>query len=128
VKNGLLDSVWCAVSGGQVTIEGQTFDIQPFYIAKYLITHIQFQAFLTAKDGYEYDHWWQGLHKDGFKQAMMEQKQRYSNYPRDSISWYQAMAFSRWLNHRLQGQNFRPENTPEQVFMVSQNLEIRLPT
>ena len=128
IQNGVPDIVWCTVPAGQITIENKQFTIEPFYIAKCLVTYPQFQAFLDAEDGFNNDQWWQGLHKDGFKQSMSEQRQRYSNYPRDSVSWYQAMAFTHWLNYRLQGQAFSPENAPETSFVIGENLEIRLPT
>lgn len=127
VVDGVPDIVWCAIPAGQVAIEGKTFQVAPFYMAKYLITYPQFQAFLDSEDGFENDTWWQGLHQDGIKQPMKEQRQRYSNYPRDSVSWYQAMAFTRWLNHRLHGYAFHPENAPFHSIGINNGVEVRLP-
>jgi hypothetical protein len=122
------ETTWPYVPSGEITIENQNFTVQSLYIAKYLVTYRQFQVFLDANDGFNNDEWWQDLHKDGFKQAMNNQLAQYPNYPRDTVSWYQSMAFTRWLNHHLQGQQFSPENAPDRLFTVGDNLEIRLPT
>lgn len=100
-SDGLPDIVWCSVGGGEIEIEGQKFEINPFYIAKYHITYVQFQVFLEADDGFDLDRWWVGLDARYRKQPMVEQLNRYPSYPRDSISWYQAVAYSQWLAEKL---------------------------
>jgi formylglycine-generating enzyme required for sulfatase activity len=47
------------------------------------------------------------------------------NYPRDNISWYQSVAFSRWLNHRLHNWKFPVPNANPLV--IGENAEVRLP-
>ena len=90
---------WLPVSpGGEIEVEKQRFTVKPFYVAKYLITYPQFQAFLDAPDGFEDERWWQGFPKEYIKQAMSTAVAQYDNYPRDSVSWYQAVAFTRWLD------------------------------
>ena len=128
VVDGLPDIVWCVVPGGQITIADKNFTVQPFYMAQYLITYEQFQVFLDAPAGFDNDEWWQELHQDGFKQSMNDARQQYANYPRDNVSWYQAVAFTRWLNYQLQGQSFSLINQPDHRFTIGTNLEIRLPT
>jgi len=86
--------------GGQIEIEGSSFTIKPFCAAKYLITYAQFQAFLDAPDGFEDARWWQDFPEEYIKQAMSSAVAQYDNYPRDSVSWYQAVAFSRWLDEK----------------------------
>ncbi len=48
--DGLPDISWCEVPGGEITLKGNagTFRVEPFYIARYTITCIQFQAFLVV--------------------------------------------------------------------------------
>lgn len=128
VKDDLPDIAWCRVYGGQITIEDRLFNLQPFYIAKYPITYSQFQTFLESADGFDRDEWWHSLTEKFRKQEITKQRQLYSNFPRDSVSWYQAVAFTRWLNHRFSGKKFMPENASDKSFIVGQNLEIRLPT
>lgn len=108
--DGLPDIEWCAVPGGRVEIMGQTFNVQPFYIAKYLITNVQFQAFIDAPNGYRNDSWWKGLAEEYRKQKLAEPTTKFSSYPRNNISWYQTVAFCRWLNAKLP-----PEAWPEQA-------------
>ncbi len=109
-ERGLPQIDWLPVlQGGQMEIEGKSFTVRPFYVAKYLVTYSQFQAFLDAPDDFADLRWWQGFPEKYIKQAMSTAVAQYDNYPRDSVSWYQAVAFSRWLDakyreHSLFGQ------------------------
>jgi formylglycine-generating enzyme required for sulfatase activity len=138
---------WLPVTpGGEIGIEGKRYPVQPFYVARYLITYRQFQAFLDAPDGFEDEQWWRGFPEDYIRQEMVAAVAQYDNYPRDSISWYQSVAFSRWMNHRYQGMAL-PNPVVGTPFLVSEtaadaqkrvptsddwiigeNAEIRLPT
>ncbi|MCA0453427.1 MAG: SUMF1/EgtB/PvdO family nonheme iron enzyme [Chloroflexi bacterium] len=106
------DMIWCEIPTGSYTIGGepnankplsqQTINVhQPFALSKYPITLAQFQTFLDAADGFTNDLWWQGLTQEYRKQPMAEQRFKYDNAPRDSVSWYQAVAFCRWLTTKL---------------------------
>lgn len=100
-EHGLPQIDWLSVApGGTIEIEGQSFMVQPFYVAKYLITYAQFQTFLDAPDGFANAIWWQGFPADYVRQERQAATQQYHNYPRDNVSWYQAVAFSRWLDTR----------------------------
>lgn len=65
-----------------------------FYISRYPITYQQFQAFI-ADGGYENEEWWEGL--AWREPEPSEQQWQYPNYPRERISWFDAVAFCRWL-------------------------------
>jgi len=125
--HGLPQIDWLPVQpGGEITIEGQAFTVAPFYVAKYLITYAQFQTFLTAPDGFEIDRWWDGMSDNYKKQALSSATAQYDNYPRDSVSWYQSVAFGRWLTHQLRGRALTGIATSE--WIIGENAEIRLPT
>ena len=101
--DGLPDIVWCEVQGGEVELEDGKgiFAVQPFYIAKFPITFMQFQAFLDDPEGFEHDTWWEEGEEEYRKQPMEEQRLKSPNQPRENVSWYQTMAFCRWLTAKL---------------------------
>lgn len=104
---------WCYVSSGWVTIddaskrggsEGGSFEISSFYISKYPITNEQYRVFLTEKDGYIELQWWdyseqarqwRMTHSAGQQEAFEG-----DDLPRTNISWYDAVAYCRWLSRR----------------------------
>jgi hypothetical protein len=91
---------WCAIPARQVNIEGQAFDVQPFFMAKYQTTYEQFQVFINAADGFHNDEWWLGLAKRESKPG----NHRFThaeNLPRENVSWYDAVAFCRWLSSKV---------------------------
>jgi hypothetical protein len=98
--DGVPDIVWCEVPGGTVTLEegAGTFEVQPFFVAKYPITYRQYKAFLDDPRGYRDERWWYDL-----KHAPEpgEQFRPVGNCPAENVSWYHAMAFCRWLSDRL---------------------------
>lgn len=99
---GLPDIVWQKVDGGSIQIKDQTFKVQPFLIAKYPITYRQFDSFIEAQDGFKDASWWAGFSADDdHKNKPGEQNFKFYNHPRENVSWYNAVAFCRWLNVRL---------------------------
>jgi len=99
--DGLPDLVWCAVPGGEVTLEENagTFTVEPFQIAKYPVTYRQYRAFLEAEDGYHNSEWWEDLWFQVDKPS--RQFNRRDNHPAENLCWLEAMAFCRWLSARL---------------------------
>jgi formylglycine-generating enzyme required for sulfatase activity len=112
--DGLPDIVWCEVPSGEITLETErsllvsrlfrgfkttTFRVEPFYIAKFPVTWIQYRAFLDADDGFREPSWWQGL----LFQVAEQHKQfnQRDNHPADTLCWLEAVAFCRWLTAKL---------------------------
>jgi formylglycine-generating enzyme required for sulfatase activity len=103
------------------------FTVTPFYISQYLVTDAQYQTFVAARDGYDQLTWWAGMPESYQQQPLARQQNPKPNYPRDSISWYQAVAFARWLSHRLHGFEL-PNPSGNGKLVVGVNAQIRLPT
>ena len=112
--NGTPEIAWQAVNGGEVTITVEfdppdvewgefrnwTNTVQPFRIARYPITLAQYRAFLNAEDGWSDPDWWgKDLYRD--PEGKTYDVGRFGNHPAIYVSWFDAVAFCRWLEHRL---------------------------
>ena len=80
----------------------QKLTLPAFAIAKYPITYRQFQTFIDAKDGFKDKRWWQGLAEDQSNESG-DQQWKIDDRPRENVSWYDAIAFCRWLSFKLGG-------------------------
>jgi len=127
---GIADIMWLPVMpGGKLKIEKETFEVEPFYIAKYLITYPQYEAFVEAGDGYNNLEWWQGMPEEYQPQKLYNATARFGNYPRDTVTWYQAVAYTRWLSRRLKGLEIaNPGNSAGTPYIIGKNAVVRLPT
>jgi hypothetical protein len=113
---GLPDIVWLPVEGGSIQIEKHDFNVQSFYIAKYLITYKQFQSFVIAEDGFNDPRWWQDLSDGkGYEWGPGKQNFKFDNLPRETVSWYDAIAFCRWMNNRLGWPDIPANLSPEDL-------------
>jgi hypothetical protein len=99
---GLPDIVWEHVAeGGEVTLEAhaaRAFAVAPFWIARYPVTWAQYRAFVEAADGYRDARWWDGLTQEGKSGRLLW---AFANHPAINVSWFDAVAYCRWLNARL---------------------------
>ena len=124
-RDGLPDvlGTMCPVAPGTVVIEGGVGERvvdQGFRMARYPVTHIQYRAFVEAADGYQDRRWWDEPVKLADRQDEPgKQAWPIGNHPAESVSWYDAMAFCRWLTARLRATG---------DIDVDSDLEIRLPT
>jgi len=119
VKNGvkLPDIDWVTIPAGTFTYgdddkssysalfppaDKQEITLPEFRISKYPVTYMQFQTFIDDQEGYHDPRWWEGFAMpDGHNQAPDEQWFKFWNHPRERVSWFEAMAFCRWLSHKL---------------------------
>lgn len=89
---------WVDIPAGRMAIEGKEYPVEAFRIGKYPVTYAQFQAFIDAPDGFYHDEWWHNLSKREVEPG----RQRWPaiNHPRERVSWYDAIAFCRWLSQK----------------------------
>lgn len=124
-----LPIAWCAVPIPAASIpfrneRGEvygTFMLRPFAISQTPVTYHQFEAFVNAPDGWSNPIWWAGLTERYQHQPRLPQRSPVANHPADMVSWYQAVAYTRWLHHQHEGQ---------QVVLglvVGENALLRLP-
>ncbi|MCK6581210.1 MAG: SUMF1/EgtB/PvdO family nonheme iron enzyme, partial [Anaerolineae bacterium] len=157
VKDGVPELLWQPVEGSFGNVEFKDeggnvygkFTVQPFYIARYLVTYEQFQAFVKADDGWNNPVWWAGMPEEYQRGTPADQRTKAPNNPRDSITWYQSVAFARWLDAKYRAlgsfaqlppltpdpsptQAGRGESSPspqgEGLSVRSNDWQIRLPT
>lgn len=97
---------WCEVPAGDFYYGDDRLSkhLYDFKIAKYPITYSQFQVFIEEEDGYFDWRRWKGLaDSKHYRSELGDQKWEISNLPRENVSWYDAIAFCRWLSNRLGG-------------------------
>ncbi len=95
----LLNIDWVAIPGGTILLEHTgTVEVQPLHIARHPITYAQYRVFIETDDGYKNPAWWQDLKH---KAKPGKQHFREDTYPAENVSWYDAVAFCRWLSNRL---------------------------
>ena len=67
-------------------------------MARYPITWLQFQSFIDHPNGYRNDNWLKGLNVDPDERRIESASWPIPYHPRDTINWFQCLAFCRWLN------------------------------
>jgi formylglycine-generating enzyme required for sulfatase activity len=108
-ETGLPDVVWCVVPPGQhTTDEADDEDTEKllvssgFRISRFLVTNSQLTAFVNA-GGYSERHFWTGRGWQWKEQSDRNAPRDYgesfklANHPVVGVSWYEAVAFCRWL-------------------------------
>jgi hypothetical protein len=98
--DGAADILWCNIPGGVVSLDGRkgSFAVEPFSMSKYLVTYRQYRAFLEDPQGYPDPRWWTSLSQNP---VPGKQYRPVGNCPAETVSWYDAVAYCRWLGAHL---------------------------
>jgi formylglycine-generating enzyme required for sulfatase activity len=123
--DGLPDIAWEPIpDDGEFIYQKNERRTEPdFWIARYPITYAQYRAFLDAKDGFANPRWWRGLAApEDHRRRLGEQRFPYWNHPAENVSWYDAVAFCRWLTAKVRE---HPGLLPPEL---GQSWKITLPT
>jgi formylglycine-generating enzyme required for sulfatase activity len=112
-KDGLPEFDWVDIGRGRVSLEGKagSSPVANFRISRYPVTNEQFQAFIEVEDGYHDSRWWSDVpaHGKGILDAPTWSE---SNGPRENVTWYEAVAFCRWLSAQRVAQQKSPVSLP----------------
>ncbi len=109
VVDGLPDIAWVEISDGKFkygdksgyAAKPRKLTLPDFYISRFPVTQAQFKTFLDDPEGYgNRQRWFEGLTEDEDDRRIEEPYFKFANHPRDNVTWYQAMAFCRWLSWR----------------------------
>ena len=106
---------WCDIPHGTVTVSSivgadedfgeKTVPVDNFVMSKYPVTNAQFDIFVRAEDGYKNSRWWTFSEhaQRWFKLGKSVAAAGFSGdrHPRESVNWYEAMAFANWLGGLL---------------------------
>ena len=95
----LPDIDWIPVPAGAfIYQDGEQRELAELEIARNPVTNRQYRCFIDD-GGYEDDAWWQGLAEHI---AVPETPSWFEgNHPRETVSWYEAVAFCRWHSARV---------------------------
>ncbi len=155
--DGLPDIVWCEVPAGPFTMGNDKKDpeayedefrqdveksiTRPYFIGRYPVTNAQFTAFVQD-GGYTDPKWlekcWTQAGRRWLKKNRVTGPERYGNpfdlpnHPVLGVSWYEALAFCRWLSEKLRTSSgdlqLWRDGQIETIRLKPEPFEIRLPT
>ena len=129
--------LFCRVPAGEFTMgenkEAHQVSLPEFYISRFPISNSQFDQFVKA-EGYKQENYWKeaqqaGYWSDaGFKGRFDNEARNapddngapfnFSNHPVVGVSWYESLAFTRWLEEKIR--------TKEQFNVLDEKNPVRL--
>lgn len=107
VRDGLPDIDWVDVPAGEFLFgkERAVVTLPAFRIARYPVTNAQFQCFIDD-GGFDEEAWWRWPRQ---RRPPATPSWPHVNHPRETASWFDAMAFCAWLEARLRARGKLPD-------------------
>lgn len=109
-----------------------------YFISRYPVTNAQFGLFLNDPEGYADERWFTDAGKEWRKQAKREKPPKpggsfdLPNHPVVNVTWYEAVAFTRWLTNKMRRENSGlkvwKKGSIKDIAMDFEKWEVRLPT
>jgi hypothetical protein len=98
---------WCFIPAGVVDAH---YPVKNFWIAKYPTTNSQYRVFLEASNGYDQTSWWSysSYAQDWRNRSHHKPEVADDNLP-VNVTWYDAIAFCKWLEFKIGGLITLPE-------------------
>src|SRR5260370_41705902 len=91
---------WCEIVAGSVTIEGVACDVPTFYMAKYPVTYVQYEAFVNDGGGPNRAHWtdagWAWKGDTTLPEFWNDPTWHIHDRPINGVTCYEAYACTRW--------------------------------
>jgi formylglycine-generating enzyme required for sulfatase activity len=130
---------FCHVPEGEFIFgegKGQkTLSLPEFWIGKNPITQAQFGQFVQAGGYTQTKYWTEAIKADAWKESGFRgrtapfdygEPRNLPNHPVIGVSWYEALAFTRWLNEQM-GAWAKRKNGPLWQGLITGKLQIALP-
>jgi formylglycine-generating enzyme required for sulfatase activity/energy-coupling factor transporter ATP-binding protein EcfA2 len=116
-----------------------------YFMSRYPVTNAQFDLFVNDPGGYVNEKWYTDAGKKWLKQAKQDKPPKSGggfdlpNHPVVNVTWYEAVAFCKWLTKQMQNDDFAMaiydpatgsirmgDNLKSSI--VNRKYEVRLPT
>lgn len=102
---------WSHIPSGKVRVEDprtrqdRSVMVDGFHMSRYPITNAQFEEFVCDPNGYSQERWW-AFSTRGHQWYLanpipLVPKFGGDERPRETVNWYEAMAFCAWLSSRI---------------------------